>query len=52
MFRAERPGGREIVGQFDFRRLLNRQIGRFLAIEDAADIEADDAKLLFSEKEE
>jgi len=26
--------------------------GRFLAIEDAADIEADDAKLLFSEKEE
>ena len=43
---AERLGCLEIDDEFDFRRLLNRQIGRFFAIEDAADIVTDDAMLL------
>ena len=32
-----------IDDQFDFRRLLSRQIGRLFPIEDPADLEADDA---------
>src|SRR4029077_791670 len=37
---AERLSGLEIEDQLDFRRLLDRQIGRFLALEDAAGIDA------------
>jgi len=35
-----------IDDQFDFRRLLNRRAGRLLTIEDAVDVETDDAMLL------
>ena len=34
---AKRLGGLEVDDEFEFRRLLNRQIG-FFALEDAADV--------------
>ena len=38
---AERLGGLEVDDQLDFRRLLHRQVGRLLALEDPAGIDAD-----------
>jgi hypothetical protein len=38
---AERLGTLEVDNELEFSRLLNRQITRFLAFEDAADISAD-----------
>jgi len=43
---AERPGGLEVDDQLYPRSLLNRQIRRLLAIENPADIDADDAILI------
>ena len=43
---AERPGGLEVDDQLYPRSLLNRQIRRLLAIENPADIDADDAMLI------
>ena len=40
---AERLGGPEIDHELDFRDLLYRQIGRLLALEDAAGVDADQA---------
>jgi len=37
------PGGREINDHFEFCRLRDRQVGRFLAFDDAARIDADRA---------
>src|ERR1700680_3914116 len=37
---AERLGSLEIDDQFDFGDLLNRQVGRLLALENAADVNA------------
>jgi hypothetical protein len=37
---AERPGGVEVHDQFEFGRLHDRQVGRLLAFEDAANIDA------------
>jgi hypothetical protein len=37
---AERFGGLEIDDQLDFRDLLHRQVGRLLALEDAARMDA------------
>ena len=39
---AERPGGLEINNEFDFSRLLNRQLGWFVAFKNTASIKADD----------
>src|SRR5262249_38919864 len=38
---AEHPGGLVVNDQFESRRLHDRQIGRFRALEDAAGIDAD-----------
>jgi hypothetical protein len=38
--KAERLGGLEIDEQLNFRRLLYRQIGRFLALENSAGVDA------------
>ena len=38
---AERLGGLEVDDQLDFCRLLDRQVGRLLALEDAAGVNAD-----------
>ena len=40
---AERLGGLEIDDQLDFGGLLHRQVGRLLALEDAAGVDADHA---------
>src|SRR2546430_13627539 len=40
-FEAERLGSLEVDNELEFSGLLNRQIARFLAFEDAADIPAD-----------
>jgi uncharacterized membrane protein YccC len=39
---TERPGGLEINNEFDFSRLLNRQLGWFVAFKNTASIKADD----------
>ena len=39
--KAERLGGLEVDHQLDFDGLLHRQLGRFLALENAASIDAD-----------
>jgi hypothetical protein len=39
---GERLGGREINDHVEFCRLRDRQVGRFLAFEDAASIDADE----------
>ncbi len=38
-FEAERLGGLEVNNQVDFRDLLNRQISRLVAVEDAAGVD-------------
>ena len=38
---AERLGGLEVDDQLDFRGLLDRQIGRLLALENPAGVDAD-----------
>src|SRR6516164_244523 len=43
-FEAERLGGLEIDGEFDLGRLLDRQIARLFALENASDIGAGQAK--------
>ena len=40
---AERLGGLEVDDQLDFGGLLNRQVGRLLALENPAGVEADQA---------
>src|SRR6516165_32663 len=40
----ERPGGLEIDDQLDLRCLLHRQVGRLLALKDAAGIDADQSE--------
>src|ERR1700730_300275 len=37
---AERPGGLQIDDELELDRLLHRQVGWFLALEDAADVNA------------
>jgi len=41
---AERLGGLEVDDEFEFRGLLDREIGWFLAFENAAGIDANLAK--------
>jgi hypothetical protein len=38
---TERLGGLEVDDQFDFRRLLDRQITRLLALQNSSDVDAD-----------
>src|SRR5262249_19456119 len=40
----ERPGSLEIDDQLDLRCLLHRQVGRLLALKDAAGIDADQSE--------
>src|SRR6516165_1679605 len=40
-FEAERPGGREIDDELELGRLHDRQLGRLVALEDAAGVDAE-----------
>jgi hypothetical protein len=41
---AERLGGLEVENQFEFCGLLNGQVGRLLALENAADVDSNSLK--------
>src|SRR5437660_453652 len=42
---AKRLGGLHVDDQLDFRDLLDREVGRFLALEDPAGVGADNTKV-------